>query len=108
MNKQSWLLNLSLLKTHPAFRAVFLARFISIVSLGLLGVAVPVQIQMMTHSTWQVGLSVTLTGGAMFVGLMVGGVLADRYERKKVILLARGTCGIGFIGLCLNALLPEP
>ncbi|MDH8442272.1 hypothetical protein, partial [Escherichia coli] len=24
MNKQSWLLNLSLLKTHPAFRAVFL------------------------------------------------------------------------------------
>lgn len=27
MNKQSWLLNLSLLKTHPAFRAVFLARF---------------------------------------------------------------------------------
>ena len=101
MNKQSWLLNLSLLKTHPAFRAVFLARFISIVSLGLLGVAVPVQIQMMTHSTWQVGLSVTLTGGAMFVGLMVGGVLADRYERKRVILLARGTCGIGFIGLCL-------
>lgn len=39
---------------------------------------------------------------------MVGGVLADRYERKKVILLARGTCGIGFIGLCLNAMLPEP
>ncbi len=27
MNKQSPLLNLSLLKTHPAFRAVFLARF---------------------------------------------------------------------------------
>lgn len=108
MNRQSWLLNLSLLRTHPAFRAVFLARFISIVSLGLLGVAVPVQIQMMTHSTWQVGLSVTLTGSAMFIGLMVGGVLADRYERKKVILLARGTCGIGFIGLCLNAMLPEP
>lgn len=108
MNRQSWLLNLSLLKTHPAFRAVFFARFISIVSLGLLGVAVPVQIQMMTHSTWQVGLSVTLTGSAMFIGLMVGGVLADRYERKKVILLARSTCGVGFIGLCLNAMLPEP
>ena len=75
MNRQSWLLNLSLLKTHPAFRAVFLARFISIVSLGLLGVAVPVQIQMMTQSTWQVGLSVTLTGSAMFIGLMVGGSL---------------------------------
>lgn len=62
----------------------------------------------MTHSSWLVGLSVTLTGGAMFIGLMVGGVLADRYERKKLILLARGTCGVGFIGLCLNAMLPEP
>ncbi|EKP27803.1 enterobactin exporter EntS [Klebsiella michiganensis] len=108
MNRQSWLLNLSLLKTHPAFRAVFIARFISILSLGLLGVAIPVQIQMMTHSTWQVGLSVTLTGASMFVGLMIGGVLADRYERKRLILLARGTCGIGFVGLCLNAMLPEP
>ncbi|MFW0767685.1 enterobactin transporter EntS [Trabulsiella odontotermitis] len=108
MNRQSWLLNLSLLKTHPAYRAVFIARFISILSLGLLGVAIPVQIQTMTHSTWQVGLSVTLTGCAMFVGLMAGGVLADRYERKKLILLARGTCGIGFLGLWLNAQLPEP
>lgn len=108
MKQQSWLLNLGLLRTHPAFRAVFLARFISILSLGLLGVAVPVQIQEMTHSSWQVGLSVTLTGSAMFIGLMFGGVLADRYERKKLILLARSTCGVGFIGLFLNAQLADP
>ncbi|NUU64989.1 enterobactin transporter EntS [Enterobacteriaceae bacterium BIT-l23] len=107
-SKHSLWLNLSLLKSHPAFRAVFLARFISILSLGLLGVAVPVQIQQLTGSTLQVGLAVTLTGSAMFVGLMTGGVLADRYERKRLILLARSTCGIGFIGLCLNAMLPEP
>lgn len=44
----------------------------------------------------------------MFIGLMFGGVLADRYERKKLILLARSTCGVGFIGLCLNAQLAEP
>lgn len=108
MNRPSRLLDVSLLRTHPAFRAVFIARFISILSLGLLGVAIPVQIQTMTHSTWQVGLSVMLTGCSMFVGLMVGGVLADRYERKHLILLARGTCGVGFVGLCLNAMLPEP
>ncbi len=108
MNRQSRLLNLSLLKTHPAFRAVFIARFISILSLGLLGVAIPVQIQMMTHSTpagravgdADRGVDVCWSDG--------GGVLADRYERKRLILLARGTCGVGFVGLCLNALLPEP
>lgn len=108
MNRNSLLLNLSLLRTHPAFRAVFLARFISIVSLGLLGVAVPVQIQTLTGSSLQVGLAVTLTGGAMFIGLMMGGVLADRHERRRLILLARSTCGIGFIGLTINAALPAP
>ncbi|HEY1843382.1 MAG TPA: enterobactin transporter EntS [Buttiauxella sp.] len=108
MNRNSLLLNLSLLKTHPAFRAVFLARFISIVSLGLLGVAVPVQIQTLTGSSLQVGLAVTLTGGSMFIGLMMGGVLADRHERRRLILLARSTCGVGFIGLTINAALPEP
>ncbi|RPH29714.1 enterobactin transporter EntS [Buttiauxella warmboldiae] len=108
MNRNSLLLNLSLLKTHPAFRAVFLARFISIVSLGLLGVAVPVQIQTLTGSSLQVGLAVTLTGSAMFIGLMMGGVLADRHERRRLILVARSTCGVGFIGLTINAALPEP
>lgn len=102
-----WLLNLSLLKTHPAFRAVFLARFISIVSLGLLGVAVPVQIQMMTHST--AGRAVSNVNRRRHVYWLNGGWRTGRSLRtQKVILLARGTCGIGFIGLCVNALLPEP
>lgn len=108
MKKQSFFLNLSLLKTNPAFRAVFLARFISILALGLLAVAIPVQIQQLTGSSLQVSLGVTLTGLAMFTGLMMGGVLADRYERRKLILFARTTCGLGFIGLSLNAALPSP
>lgn len=108
MNKPSLMLNISLLKTHPAFRAVFVARFLSILALGLLAVAVPVQIQALTGSSFQVGLAVTLAGGGMFVGLLAGGVMADRHERRRLILFARSTCGLGFIGLCVNALLPTP
>lgn len=108
MKKSSHLIDLSLLKTHPDFLAVFVARFLSILALGMLVVAVPVQIQQLTHSSWQVGLSVTLAGGGMFVGLLLGGVLADRYPRKRLILFARSTCGIGFVGLACNALLPAP
>jgi len=108
MDKPSILLNFGLLKTHPDFRAVFLARFISIVALGMLAIALPVQIQAMTGSTMLVGLAVTLTGCGMFIGLLMGGVMADRYERRRLILFARSTCGIGFIGLCINALLPTP
>ncbi len=108
MNKSSHFIDLSLLKTHAAFRAVFIARFISIVALGMLAVAVPVQIQQMTHSPLLVGLAVTLAASGMFIGLLTGGVLADRYERKKLILIARSTCGLGFVALAINAALPEP
>lgn len=108
MNKSSHFIDLSLLKNHAAFRAVFIARFISIVALGMLAVAVPVQIQQMTHSPLLVGLAVTLAASGMFIGLLTGGVLADRYERKKLILLARSTCGLGFIALAINAALPQP
>lgn len=108
MNKSSHFIDLSLLKTHPAFRAVFIARFISIVALGMLAVAVPVQIQHLTHSPLLVGLAVTLAAAGMFIGLLTGGVLADRHERKKLILFARSTCGLGFIALAINAALPEP
>ncbi|WP_416424934.1 enterobactin transporter EntS [Pseudomonas sp. App30] len=108
MARPSIFLNLSLLRSHPAFRAVFLARLLSLISLGLLAIAMPVQIQALTHSPLQVGLAVTLAGTGMFVGLMFGGVLADRYERRRLILLARSTCGIAFVGLCLNACLAQP
>ncbi|MEG3132021.1 enterobactin transporter EntS [Rouxiella sp. T17] len=108
MEKPSILLNFSLLKTHPAFRSVFCARFISILALGLLGIALPVQIQALTGSTLLVGLAVTLAGSGMFVGLLMGGVMADRYERRRLILFARSTCGIGFVGLCINAAMPSP
>ncbi|KFK92818.1 MULTISPECIES: enterobactin transporter EntS [unclassified Serratia (in: enterobacteria)] len=108
MKKPSILLDFGLLKTNAAFRAVFCARFISILALGLMAIAIPVQIQALTGSTLLVGLAVTLAGSGMFAGLLMGGVLADRYERRRLILFARSTCGVGFVGLCLNAALPAP
>jgi len=108
MDKPSILLNFGLLKTHPDFRSVFCARFISILALGLLGIALPVQIQALTGSSLLVGLAVTLAGSGMFVGLLMGGVMADRYERRRLILFARSTCGLGFVGLCINAAMPSP
>ncbi|PWC13248.1 enterobactin transporter EntS [Brenneria roseae subsp. americana] len=108
MDRPSILLNFSLLKNNRDFRALFCARFISVLALGMLTVAVPVQIQQMTGSTLQIGLAVVLAGGGMFIGLLLGGVMADRYNRRHLILFARGTCGVGFAGLFLNTLAPEP
>lgn len=108
MAKSAFLLDFSLLKSNAHFRAIFYARMLSVFSLGMLAVGVPIQIQNMTGSTLQVGVAVALDGAGMFIGLMLGGVLADRYDRRKLILFARGTCGVGFIALSLNAFLPSP
>ncbi|EEI80321.1 enterobactin exporter EntS family protein, partial [Bifidobacterium longum subsp. longum ATCC 55813] len=48
---------------------------LSVFSLGMLAVGVPIQIQAMTGSTLQVGVAVALDGAGMFIGLMLGGVL---------------------------------
>lgn len=108
MAKPSILLDFSLLKTNAHFRAIFFARMLSVFSLGMLAVGVPIQIQSMTGSTLQVGVAVALDGVGMFIGLMLGGVLADRFDRRRLILLARGTCGIGFVALSLNAFSAAP
>lgn len=108
MAKPSIFLDFSLLKNNAAFRAIFCARMLSVFALGMLAVGVPIQIQAMTGSTLQVGVAVMLDGIGMFIGLLLGGVLADRYDRRKLILFARGTCGIGFVLLSLNAFSPAP
>lgn len=108
MANSSILLDLSLLKTNSHFRAIFFARMLSVFALGMLTVGVPIQMQSLTGSTLQVGIVVALDGIGMFVGLMLGGILADRYNRRSLILFARATCGIGFVALSINAALLKP
>lgn len=108
MTKKSIFLDFSLLKSNRYFRAIFVARMLSVFALGMLAVGVPVQVQQMTGSTLQVGVAVTVEGVGTFIGLLWGGVLADRLDRRALILFARGTCGIGFVLLSLNAFSAAP
>ncbi|MDC0611227.1 enterobactin transporter EntS [Vibrio sp.] len=108
MKKPSFLVDFSLLKQNRDFRMVFIARLVSVLGLGMMTVAVPVQVHLLTGSTLQVGVIMALDGVGMFIGLLLGGVLADRYDRKKLIIFARGTCGLGFAALALNSVLATP
>lgn len=108
MTLSNLFVDLSLLKTNPDFRRVLIARTISLIALGLLSVAVPVQVYALTGSSLQVGIAAACDGVGMFLGLLLGGVLADRMDRRRLILLARSVCGLGFLGLAANAALPSP
>ncbi|MEV0621450.1 enterobactin transporter EntS [Nonomuraea sp. NPDC050404] len=101
-------LDLSPLRRFPSFRLVFTARLVSLFGIGLLMVAVPVQVYGLTGSAVHLAAVATTSGACVFAGTLTGGLLADRFDRRRVILTARSAAGVGFLLLTLNALLPEP
>jgi ENTS family enterobactin (siderophore) exporter len=106
--KKSIFVDFSLLISHKNFRNVFIARTISILGLGMLSVSIPVQVYSLTNDSLHVGIVMALEGAGLFIGLLLGGVLADMFERKRLILIARSTCGLGFTAMAINAWLPDP
>ncbi len=102
------MIDVSPLRTSRPFRYAFSARLISLLGIGLLVVAVPAQTYQLTGSTLQVAGVSTAMAIAMFFGSLFGGVLADRYDRRRTIQLARSAAGLGFVILGCNALLPHP
>ncbi len=108
MKLKNVLTDFSLLNMNRHFRNVFIARTVSLLTIGMLIVAIPQQVYQMTQDVFQVAVVTAFEGIAMFIGLLLGGVLSDRYDRKKLILLARFVCGLGFMGLAVNAMLDTP
>lgn len=93
------------LRLSVEFRIVFLARLISIFGLGFAAVALPLQVYELTGSTLLVAaVHITISVSAL-AGTLVGGLLADRGDRRRLIVLGRGSAVIGFGALALNTLL---
>ncbi|MFT4044303.1 MAG: enterobactin transporter EntS [Gordonia sp. (in: high G+C Gram-positive bacteria)] len=97
------LIDITPLQISPAFRRVFIARAVSLIGIGMLLVSVPVQMWALTGSSFQVGLATAVTGTATFAGMLVGGMLADRLDRRILILTGRTAAALAFTGLALNA-----
>ncbi|MFI1240608.1 enterobactin transporter EntS [Nocardia salmonicida] len=102
------LIDISPLRASRPFRCAFAARLVSVLGIGLLMVALPLQVYQLTGSTLQVAGIATTTAAALFVGSLAGGVIADRYDRRTVIQWARSAAGFGFLILGVNAVLPDP
>jgi ENTS family enterobactin (siderophore) exporter len=96
------------LRTSRPFRFAFAARLVSLLGIGLLVVAVPAQTYALTGSSLHVAGVATTMGIGLFVGSIGGGVLVDRFERRRTIQLARSAAGLAFVVLGVNALLPDP
>ena len=107
-NERRVFLDLRPLRDSVQFRRIFIARTISLLGIGMLTVSVPIQTYNLSGSTFLVGLVAALEGVATIGGMLAGGVLADRYDRRTLILFSRTMAGLTFAGLGINAILPSP
>ena len=101
-------IDLTPLRTLPAFRRLFIGALVS--SLGSMAtyVAIPFQVAELTGSFIAVGL----IGLAELVPLVVfglyGGSLADRVDRRLLIVAGEIAAGVLVLTLMVNAFLPSP
>ncbi|GAA3218825.1 MFS transporter [Oerskovia jenensis] len=101
-------LDLTPLRASRSFRLLFAGRVVSLLGLGMLVVALPVQVYALTGTSLHVaGVSTTL-GVAAFAGTLVAGVVADRTDRRRVILWSRSAAIAGFAALLVNSLAESP
>lgn len=104
----AWAIDLTPLRDHREFRLLFIGRLVSMFGLGMLMVVLSVQTFDLTGSSLQVALINTVLGISTILGSLAGGVIADRIDRRRVILLSRALAIAGFVGLALNASAEHP
>ncbi len=103
-----YLINLSLLFRNANFARLYLGSSISLLGMMISSVAIPYQIYHETHSTVMVGLvSLGQLIPLLFTAL-IGGTLADRYNRKKLLVIAETIMAVSVLLLAFNAHMAHP
>lgn len=98
----------SIFRRNPNFRFLFIGQFVSFLGTAITGVALPYQIYMETHSTLMVGLLSLAQLLPLLVTALIGGVFADRYHRRLLLLLAESVLCVGSLLLAWNASAETP
>ncbi len=96
------------LKASPDFRKLFAATLLSMLGTWLTSVGASIQVYDLGGSSLHVGMVNLVIGLSMFIGLLAGGVLADRVDRRLLILRTRAGSAVVVLLLVVNALVPSP
>lgn len=104
----SYLLDLSILRRNKNYALLYIGQFVSFAGTMITSVALPYQIYMMTHSTLMVGLLSLAQLLPVLVTALIGGVFADRYHRRRLLLIAETVLMLGSLILAINAMLETP
>jgi MFS family permease len=103
-----YFINFSLLYRNRNFGLLYLGQFTSFLGTVITGVALPYQIYHETHSTLMVGLLSLAQLLPLLLTALIGGVFADRYHRRTLLLIAEACLIVGCLLLAGNAFLATP
>ncbi len=90
------------------FRLLFTGRFVSMAGNAIATTAASWQVYALTRSSLAVGMLTLASSAGMFAGLLAGGMLADRHDRRMLMLTTRAPLAAGGALLMLNSLLARP
>jgi predicted MFS family arabinose efflux permease len=96
--------SVSLLRRNRDFRSLFFASVISLGGDWFLWVAINSLIFEATHKALYVGLAILAQEFAFFLASPVGGILADRLDRRKLMIV----CDLARAAICVAFLLVGP
>ena len=87
---------------------LYTGQFVSFIGTMITGVALPYQIYHLTHSSLMVGLLSLAQLIPLLFTALIGGVCADRYNRRGLVIKTELILMIGCIILVFNAHIPHP
>ncbi len=108
MAKRGFGIDLSPLRISTQYRRLYIAGFITALGSQATYVVVPYQLRLLTHSTLAVGSIGLAELLPLIVFGLYGGVLADRLNRRRLIISMEQVLMLSTAVLFVNALLPHP
>jgi MFS family permease len=101
-------LDLTPLRTSRDFRLLLVAETVFYLGFMVGYVTVPWQLYALTRSNFAVGTFGLVQIVPLIVAGLYGGALADRADRRRILVLAGAVQVAGTAGLLVNAMLPHP
>ncbi|HVB00340.1 MAG TPA: MFS transporter [Acidimicrobiales bacterium] len=103
MSKRRLFIDLTPLQRFPQFRLLWFGLLIRTIGNQLTVVAVPYQIYRLTHSSLDVGLVSISQLGPLLIGSLIGGNLADSFDKRRLLIATQVLLASTSVGLALNS-----
>jgi MFS family permease len=108
MKARRWTIDVRPLRTSRDFRILLLTQTVSSFGAFITYVAIPLQVALITHSPFDVGLLGLCELGPLLVTALIGGALADYLDRRKLVIFGEIAMMATCVILLINSTREHP